>query len=175
MDYDAGDDAFPAMPAKRPGFLQSYHSSQPDIPELPVEHRNTRDHYWNYGWPMSMEDVRAFLQVHRPRVLDNDGPTYFLLAAIGSHAAHTSDWFAIRHVLVEPMDTVNGLSEILTPDGRPAVSFFMVVSTASEYYFQARPLKRHMAKLTELFGKEPIWMKDAVEKKLWHEFYNFQV
>ncbi|TRM59543.1 hypothetical protein BD626DRAFT_539269 [Schizophyllum amplum] len=172
MEY-AGQPSPVVAPPKMPGFLQSSHPSQADIPELPAEHWTTPDHYWNYGWPMSMDEVHAFLEAHRPRRLQS--APIFKLVAVGSFATINSGWYGVRHVYVEPTESVNGLSELATPDGRPGVSFFMLVSTASEYYFRTRPSKEQMAKLVELFGKEPCWMKDALEKKLWHEYYHFDI
>ncbi|TRM59547.1 hypothetical protein BD626DRAFT_572506 [Schizophyllum amplum] len=165
----------PPLPPKLPGFLQSYHISQADIPELPTEYRDAPEFYWNYGWSMSMEEVRAFLLHCRPRALDDDPPTYVLLAAVASFLTTHSGWYGVRHVFVQPTDTVKGLSEMATIDGRPGVSFFMIVSTASRYYFEARPTKDEMVKLVNLIGKEPCWMKDAIEKKLWHKYYTFHI
>lgn len=121
-----------------------------------------------------MDEARAFVQAHRPVVLEDECPPIFLLATISSHAAHASGWFAVRHVFVEPTDTVNGLSDMPTPDDRPGVSFFHGHVDRERLLFPARPFKDQMDKLTELF-KKPCWMKDALDKEMWHEYYHFSV
>ncbi|TRM59546.1 hypothetical protein BD626DRAFT_572505 [Schizophyllum amplum] len=176
MEYDGQPQPVP-VPPKIPGFLQSAHPLQADIPELPAEHWTTPDFYWNYGWPMSMDEVHAFQRVYMPRHLlwqPNPSPVV-AVAGVCTCVKTRSGWYAVRHVFVEPTETVNALSGIATLDGRPGVSFFMLVSTANEYYFRTRPSKEQMAVLKRLFGKEPCWMKDAVEKKLWHEYYDHDV
>ncbi|TRM59545.1 hypothetical protein BD626DRAFT_572504 [Schizophyllum amplum] len=171
MEYDGQPQPF-AVPPKMPGFLQSAHPLQADIPELPAEHWTTPDYYWNYGWPMSMDELHAFQKAYTPRQLLADPSPTAAVAGVGSLVRIGTGWYGIRHIFVEPTETINGLSGIATLDGRPAVSFFMLVSTANEYYFRTRPSKKQMALMTRLFGKEPCWMKDAVEKKLWHEYYD---
>lgn len=51
----------------------------------------------------------------------------------------------------------------LFPD-QHAVSFFMIISDQSPWLFTHRPYQSQLDYLTSMFGREPCWMKDAMEK-----------
>ncbi|TRM59565.1 hypothetical protein BD626DRAFT_507567 [Schizophyllum amplum] len=150
----------PIPVAKCPGFLESLNPSHAEIPDLP-EDLESFDLHWNYGWPVSMKDVRALIETHSPNDLQffEPGPVV-LLAAVDAHATKVSGCQGVRHVLVEPTEAANWPTGVVTEKGGPSVSFFVVVSTTNDTMFQSRPSKEHMEKLTKFFGKEPCWMKD---------------
>lgn len=125
-----------------------------------------------------MEQVRSLAAVFRPNIFHHIEPdALVMLAAVGGGAMKITGDHCIRHVFVKPTGTVDWPSGMESGmealDGTGAVSFFMVVSTASEYLFESRPSEDCVAKLVELFGRDPCWMEDAMKKEEWHGSYGF--
>ncbi|KAL1677625.1 hypothetical protein EV122DRAFT_290899 [Schizophyllum commune] len=153
----------------RPEFHKRLDPSHADIPFVPEAHDTARHRYWHFGWPVSDEAVNEIIDRYTPDYLDEDRDVTDKYPHFNDLIEGLSGLKPIRLVLVEPTEDVSWQSPLVS-HGRRAVTFFMVVSDCGGHFFRKRPTKEQMARLVRIFGKQPCWMMDALEKSQWHKY-----
>ncbi|KAL1745883.1 hypothetical protein HDZ31DRAFT_35461 [Schizophyllum fasciatum] len=154
---------------ERPQFHKRLHPSHADLPYIPVARDSATHRYWHFGWPLSDKLVDDLLDTYIPEFLDDDHPMAFKYGRFTRLAKTLTQCEHLFLVLVEPDAFAPSQSPFADP-GEQASTFLMVVSDQSVRFFNNRPTKEQMARLTRMFGSEPRWMMDAREKKRWCEY-----
>ncbi|KAL1749111.1 hypothetical protein HDZ31DRAFT_59702 [Schizophyllum fasciatum] len=137
------------------------------IPDPPPSHTGT-DHYWHYGWLMTAQDCKAFLERHNPMQLEASSLPFNWLIAVRSIASFESGWSHVSSVFVPrtadmPEECQSAWEPYEVVEGH--MTFVMIVSTARRDLRQRRPWQDQMNRLIYLFGREPEWMPCAMSKK----------
>ncbi|KAL1749112.1 hypothetical protein HDZ31DRAFT_59703 [Schizophyllum fasciatum] len=136
------------------------------IPDPPPHHAETEG-FWHYGWLMTTQDCEACLQRLCPNALIESKDPSDRLTAVTSLAEFLTDWDNVEFVLVRRTNDMpkEWESARSLPGLEDAMSFLMIVSTARRYLRRRRPRQRQLVALTEIFGKEPVWMMCAMSKR----------
>ncbi|KAI4521813.1 hypothetical protein K525DRAFT_200320 [Schizophyllum commune Loenen D] len=133
----------------RPKFHKRLHPAHADIPFVPEAHDTNTTRYWHLGWPVSDTFVDDILKKYIPRTLAEERPApeakYASFMHIASRICHCN---TLRLVLVQPDDSAPWQSP-LAEDGERGVTFCMIVSDCSKYYFTKRPTKEQMGPVRE--------------------------
>ncbi|KAL1705078.1 hypothetical protein EV121DRAFT_204446 [Schizophyllum commune] len=153
----------------RPEFHRRLDPSHADIPFVPEAHDTARHRYWHFGWPVSDEAVNEIIDRYTPDYLDEDRDVTDKYPHFNDLIEGLSGLKPIRLVLVEPTEDVSWQSPLVS-HGRRAVTFMMIVSDCGGHFFRKRPTHEQMARLIRIFGKQPCWMMDALEKSQWHKY-----
>ncbi|KAL1714862.1 hypothetical protein EV715DRAFT_208660 [Schizophyllum commune] len=139
----------------RPKFHKRLHPAHADIPFVPKAYDNNTTKYWHLGWPMSDAFVDYILKKYIPKTLAEERPPpeakYASFMHITSHICRCD---TLRLVLVQPDDSAPWQSP-LAEDGERGVTFCMIVSDCSKYYFTKRPTKEQMGRMIAK-NKAPI-------------------
>ncbi|KAL1741242.1 hypothetical protein HDZ31DRAFT_45875, partial [Schizophyllum fasciatum] len=160
--------------------LQRINPVHADFPGLPAEFSESSGNHWHLGWPLSMPEARDLVHRYTPRAFEDRYPDepwrlYNGILRRISQMARGTGWIFVHLFLVRPVGAVADPSYqtgVLLPDGCDrAVSFVAIMSTADEDLFESRPTPGMLRRLVQVFGRDPVWMEDVIEKKDWRQFY----
>ncbi|KAL1705072.1 hypothetical protein EV121DRAFT_279911 [Schizophyllum commune] len=139
----------PGKRSGRPELHRRLHPAHADIPFVPEAHDTNTTRYWHLGWPVSDTFVDDILKKYIPRTLAEERPPpeakYASFMHIASRICHCN---TLRLVLVQPDDSAPWQSP-LAEDGEQGVTFCMIASDCSKYYFTKRPTKEQMGPVRE--------------------------
>lgn len=151
---------------------QRVHPEHAEIPALPARYSPTSDYYWHFGFPVSIAEVRAVLEEWAPsrvRMYPTDDDQLMRDLLVMANRI----WPLTKLFDVQPeegsADNMQTIHETL--DNRRAVSFYSLMSTEKEHFI-SRPVTKRVEALTTLFGKQPVWREDAIEKRIWADHYD---
>ena len=154
-----------------------------DIPSLPERYSEASDHYWYFGFPVSIEEARALVKHYASWLIREPASDMNFIIDLHHVLAVISEWDYIAIVNVQPEEESapeEGTDNTPTPsasavDGRPAegrsVTFYAVMST-EPHEFLSRPSQEMLNKLMKVFKRSPFWMEDTVSKSDWATVYD---
>ncbi|KAI4517970.1 hypothetical protein K525DRAFT_209673, partial [Schizophyllum commune Loenen D] len=149
-----------------------------DIPSLPERYSESSDHYWYFGFPVSIEEARALVKHYASWLIREPASDMNFIINLHQVLAVISEWDYIAIVNVKPeegnVDNAPTTSASAV-DGRPAecrsVTFYAVMST-EPHEFVSRPSQKMLDRLTKVFKRSPVWMEDTVSKSDWATVYD---
>ncbi|KAL1731765.1 hypothetical protein EV714DRAFT_235855 [Schizophyllum commune] len=159
-------------PKSRPEYLERVNPLHADIPSLPERYSESSDHYWYFGFPVSIEEARALVKHYASWLIREPASDMNFIIDLHQVLAVISEWDYIAIVNVQPDEesapeesandapTTSASAVDSGPAERRSVTFYAVMST-EPHEFVSRPSQEMLNKLTKVFKRSPVWMEDT--------------
>ncbi|KAL1703260.1 hypothetical protein EV121DRAFT_271194 [Schizophyllum commune] len=130
------------------------------------------DYYWHFGFTVSIAEVRSILGEWAPsRVRMSPTDDADMMSCLLVVTSRIWPFTKLFDAQPEEGSADNVQSVLETLYDRRAVSIYSLMSTETEH-FVSRPGSKELKALTALFGKQPVWREDAIEKEMWADYYD---
>ncbi|KAL1752652.1 hypothetical protein FB107DRAFT_219515, partial [Schizophyllum commune] len=152
-----------------------------DIPSLPERYSEASNHYWYFGFPVSIEEARALVKHYASWLIREPASDMNYIINLHQVLAVISEWDYISIVNVQPdeesapeesaNDAPTTSASAVDSGPNESVTFYAVMST-EPHEFVSRPSQKMLDRLTKVFERSPVWMEDTVSKSDWASVYD---